>query len=181
MSKINLLPSSFKEGHEYSKRNRKILSILYTYVALSVAVYVGMGVVWAYLFFANQITQRDINEKQKTVASYAQLEQNATALASRLDVINRILTAKPSFRKPLEEISYRRPNGVTVARIAIDVKPENRATVEGLAVNLQTLGLFRNALEESELFDYVDIASVSPDSGQYRFNLTLTLASGALR
>jgi len=179
MITINLLPASIKSSREYAKKNRVLLKAMTYYSGMLLILYVILlGVLGTVTIDKNNL-EEEIEAKQGTIAQYAELEKDADALTKRLDTVNRIFALRPNWKRVIEDIANRRPAGVTVGRITMDAKTGAKVTVQASG-SIHALGQYRNALENSPYFDFVDFLNLTPIGGGYTTTFNFELSKGAL-
>ena len=181
MITINLLPPAIKESRRYAKKNKSLITALVAYVAIVAALYLGLGTLWFALKGANEGLAGDITSSEQKISKYGAIESEALTLSSRLDSVNKIFVSQPHFKKVYEELSYARPDGVVVLQVAFDIKKDSRIILQGSANSVTSVGLFRNALELSPLFEFVDIQTISKGDSGTAFSINMSLSKDAMK
>jgi len=186
MNSINLLPPDIKKGINQKKKNATLLKLLYQsilYTILVIAITVG-----AYFYF-EQNTQRISNQLEAAdndTTAFGQLEKQSADVAGKLLAVKTIEGNLNSWSNDVAEIQKIMPSGVYLTKVSLTSDSKVRGGMSGFAKNKDSVAVLRDAMEDSEYLEFVDIENAStetdPKTGKdlESFTLSFSLAKGAL-
>jgi len=187
MISVNLLPPEIKNDIAASKQNAGALKNLYTLLSIIFISALFFG--GLYYYFQKELsTQKNIyNQKSQTVQKYSTVEESAKRVAEKIDTIKKISNDGSRWTGVIEEINKIVPAGITLNSIKIDTSNKIRGTITGYASSKNIVAAFRDAVDKSNKFQYVDIenSTTQQDPVTKRevesFTITFSLESGALK
>jgi Tfp pilus assembly protein PilN len=186
MISVNLLPPEMQAEISDSKKNRIALSSLYQMLLLLfvfIVIFIGF-----YLYFQSILNSKKSSYEQdiKTTEKYGALEESAKKIAEKIDTIKKINAENGTWNGLIGEINTIVPTGVTLNSIKIDTSTKTRGQITGYAASKTNVAAFRDAMEKSKKFQYVDIenSTTQEDPTTKRevenFTITFSLEKGAL-
>jgi Tfp pilus assembly protein PilN len=186
MNSINLLPPDIKKSIEQRKKNARTVhyfwrSFMYALLALAIsgAAYVGIE----QLYHKNTA---ELAKAETEISSYGDVEAKAKSVAEKLSTIKSIQKEINSWSGVILEIQKVMPSNVSLSRVSLKSDSKTRAEITGFAKTKEGIASLRDALDESEYFEYVDIESASTEKDAKTeinlesFVITFSLSKGAL-
>lgn len=187
MISVNLLPPEKKEEIAAAKRNGLVVSLLYRVVAVLITAMIVFGGFYYYFQTSLSREKNNYNQRVKTVERYGTLENTARKVADRLSTIKNINQESSHWSSLIEELNTVVPPGVTLSLIKMDTNASNRGQISGNSASKNNVAAFRDALEKSNKFQYVDIESSTTQEDPLtkreveNFTITFSLEKGALK
>lgn len=182
MATINLLPPEFKENIFYSKKNIKAIRRLWMALVLISLLTLAFFAIYKFLSVDLGAVKREVSYEEENIRSYGSLEKDAKELSDHLETIKKIENDYPYFSKILTKIGSVMPANLNLTSIKVAKDTKQRVQLSGLADSKRTVAAFRESLENSAEFSYVDIESILLNEDlKEKFTLTLTLEKGSLK
>ncbi len=179
MIKVNLLPEEAKESINQAKNNSALVNIFIKTVFLLFLTIIFLGGLYFYYKGALDSSVKVLTEKQKLIDQYGNLQETSKKLSERLDTIKRIDTNSNKWSGIMTEINKVVPAGIYLTGLKMDSNIKNRSQITGYAVSKREVASLQEALEKSDLLEYVDIegsqTQTDPSSGLERENFTISL------
>lgn len=187
MINVNLLPPEIKDEIAQSKKNRKVVLVLWKllFIIIFYLVLIGGFYYWFSLNLKN--TSEELTNKEKDIEKYGTLEQEAKNIADRLNTIKQIQADTFVWSGTIDEIMKVVPSGVSLKSIKIDSVSKNRNQITGDANSKTEVASLRDSLEKSDKFQYVDIEASTtvkdPSNNKEleNFTISFSLEKGALK
>jgi hypothetical protein len=186
MNSINLLPPDIKSSLEQKRKNVIVLSIfrksLWILLLIS-GIIVGT---WFYLESSARNVDNELAKGNEAIAAFGNLETQAKKVSEKITAVKKIEAGLNSWEGVVAEIQKVMPSGTYLSRMSLDSNSKNRATMTGYAKNKQNIASLRDALENSDYFEFVDIESASTENNPRTgvdietFTLSFSLEKGAL-
>lgn len=179
MIKVNLLPEEVKEEIKQAKNNSSLINIFVKTVFLFLITIVFLG--GLYLYYKENLNSsvKILSEKQRLIDQYGNLQENAKKLSERLETIKKIDSNSNKWSGVMVEINKVVPAGIYLTGLKMDSNTKNRSQITGYAITKKEVASLQEALEKSELLEYVDIegsqTQKDPSSGLDRENFTISL------
>jgi Tfp pilus assembly protein PilN len=177
---INLLPPEHKESFRYAKLN----NVLIRYVVLAFCFSLLLTIiVLAANYYVNKEKQKIIFEQSKRQLELQKRQEKKTNIddySARLNTIGKLYDSSIKFSELLEDIAVSLRPGVKMQQLALTGTATEPLSIT-LTSNTREAGLeTRVTLEESKVFDHVDITSINYNSeaNQYTFSVVASFASG---
>lgn len=179
MISLNLLPEDLRKEFELSKQNARFRHFLF----LSLAILIGAGTFFGVLFYYLELQKKDA-EIEKSVAQKQIDEQSdsyskAKDLYTRINLIKKIEKNSSDWESILKEIASLTPQNVQIEHFSSLTK-ESRAKIVGYALTDKDIVAFKQNLESSKTFSYIDIETITKtkdklDREVRSFTISLTI------
>ena len=187
MINVNLLPPDMKDEITMAKRNRRSVSNYWKtlWIVILVAAIFAGSAYW--LWQRAKSYDAGLTQAQEAVDEYKNLEVKASKEQDKLTKIKAILSGSNKWSNVLSELDRIKPAGVAMTNLRLDAAKNSRQSITGDAPSRDTVIAFKDALEASKLFRYVDIDSTvtktsSDGSGVgENFVISFSLEDGALK
>lgn len=186
MNSINLLPPEIKATLEQKRKNVVVLGIfrksLWIFLLTS-GIVIGT---WFFLENSARTVDDDLAKGNEAIAAFGNLETQSKKVSGKITAVKTIEGSLNSWEGVVAEIQKVMPGGTSLSRMSLDSNSKNRATMTGYAQNKQNIATLRDALENSEYFEFVDIESASTENNPQTgvdietFTLSFSLEKGAL-
>ena len=180
MIDVNLLPAEIKDSVSQAKSNKRALayfkrSCFFTFAVVFIAVA-------AHFYFLSVLEQskRQLKAAEAAVQEFSQIEAQAQSLTQKLSKIKKIDDSRFIWSNVLTEIDNITPANVRVISLKLDSVQKNRASVNGRAPSKKDVADYRDILEKSNYFEYVDIESTQNNGDSESYNITFSLSKDAL-
>jgi Tfp pilus assembly protein PilN len=163
---INLLPPETKRQIRAARMN----VTLYRYCMLLVATALFLGFVFAVGFWANmnekQLADNAKQESQSAATEYAKTKAAAEEFAKNLATAKTILGSDTSFSDLILNIAAVVPAGVILNNLTLgstlpNAKADAPIDISGRAMSYERAVNLKNSLENSPIFENVNIANIS--------------------
>lgn len=180
MIRINLLPVKAAQKKEMLKGQLMV-------VVLALVVTVGLcGAAFMYVTGEVEARQEIIENKQAEIARLAKVirevkdfEKRQKDLRAKLDVLDNLQAARVGPLYLLDELYKAMPDKLWITSFK---EGGNRAQISGVGVNEETVALFMRNLEESDLYQGIELKvtklSVQNNIKFQQFDLTCQTKSG---
>ena len=187
MINVNLLPEEIKSEINQSKKNRIVLAILYK--TLGIIFFTAIIFAFFYSYFNIELNnaKESYGFKEKSLKEYGSLQESAQKIAEKINTIKKIEASSNDWSGTIDEINNIVPAGIYLNSIKLDSSAKTRGQITGRATSKNEVATFRDNLEKSQKFQYVDIESsttqIDPLSKKEaeNFTITLSLEKGALK
>lgn len=180
--KINLIPEVKQEQLRIHKLNATV-----TTVATFAAFIVGGIIICLALYNIFRTTQiastnKKIDNVNKELEAYADLEQTVISLETGLTEIKQILTGGPQWSKFFNEFEKATPNDIQFTNFQIS---GNEITVTAKGKNVGSVDRFIKSfsnykVDDKNLFSSVYVSGYSAENNQVLFQAKFTLNGGIL-
>jgi Tfp pilus assembly protein PilN len=178
---ISLLPKEVERKREQEARSRLLQKV--SLGVLGVAVLFTAAVFIYSLVLKSQFSnlQQAVDKQESEISSLSEIELMAHDLDARVKTLQKILADKIYFSTLLTNVSQAVPADVSVVEMTIP--SEETASLSGTSRSYSSLAKFLLNLKESDLFETVELRSVSLDgqTGEANFDLSLGLAKEGLQ
>ncbi|MEX0932146.1 MAG: PilN domain-containing protein [Candidatus Saccharimonadales bacterium] len=158
---INLLSPETKKQITYSQRN----SVLLRYLGLVLVMGILLGAILYFsLRFADQQisqSQQVLTEKQTTIESYKDLQQQATEVSAKFSAIDSLLKSQMKFSALLEDLADVMPSGTYINGLSLTGDSKKPVSLSVTVQSYSQAGVVRNALVGSKRIKSADIQSVT--------------------
>ncbi len=184
MATINLLPQELKEGIYYSRKNIKAIRRLWLVLVFLLILVLVFFALYRLLSTDLSSVKKEVAYEEENIKSYGDLEKEAKKLSERLEIIGKIEDNYPYFSKILTEITSLMPPNSNLTSIEVFKDNTQRAKITGLADTKRAVAIFREALENSPHFSYVDIETIVFDrdrTQKEKFTIFLTIEKDGLK
>lgn len=187
MINVNLLPPELKEEIAQAKKNAKSLSFLKKLFLVLVVIGFLIGLTFAFLNFQTKSVITQLTKEEKEIDKFGSLADNAKKISERLSTIKSIDQNTNKWSSVVEEIQKTVPEGVYLTQIKMDAAPKSRNQLAGSASSKKEVASFREAMEKSNKFEFVDIESSTTTLNQVtkkeaeNFTITFSLSKEALK
>ncbi len=173
---INLLPPHLKEEIAYSKRNA--LMRRYVVVALVLAVVLVGGLLGGRYYLNRQVanTNAAIAVKQRQIAQYAGLANQASTLGERLTAIGAIQKNQAKFSELLSNLAAVMPQGTAISSLTLTGNDKQPVQLTVAATNYANALAFRDSIIASKRISAADIESITPGAVAGTYNVIVTFA-----
>lgn len=160
MTRLNLLPPEIRNEIALSKKNAKLRQFVYYSITAAIAMAVIYMLAIFYLY-----TQKIEFEKQKAVAQSQIADEEKTFLKAkdmytRLELVKKIKKNSIDWIFVLNEVAKQTPGSVQIETFTTN-QTDLRVKLTGFALNDKDAVTFKENLSKSELFNYVDIESIT--------------------
>ncbi len=178
---ISLLPKEVEKKREQEARSHLLrkasLVFLVASFLLGASSLIYSSVLRSQL---SSLEQNILNEKSK-ISSLSEIELKAQDLEVWVGALKDIFVSKAYFSTLLATLSRAVP--VDVSLTEMTAPSEETVSVSGASRSYVSLAKFLLNLKEAEIFETVELRSVSLDqqTGEANFDLNLKLAKGGLR
>jgi Tfp pilus assembly protein PilN len=165
MININLLPEEIKNEIAVAKKNASLRQVLFRLIALLFIILNFFGVL--FFFLINQKTNAIEQKKSAEVQINKQSESfnNAKDLFDRLKLIGTLDKVGTNWTKILNEIGDKTPASVQIDSFSVQAQAGNpKIKLSGNAATDKDVVAFKENLGKSDIFNYVDIESISKGS-----------------
>jgi len=186
MINVNLLPPDIKEEISQARKNRQVqLNYWKSLGLLFLMVIIVAGS--AYLFIQKKETLSNrLTAAQASIDEYSNIEVRAAKDSAKLTKLKGILGSSNKWSGVLEEINRLMPASIILNNLDLDSAKSTRQTISGDAPNRDAVIKFRDDLEASKMFNYVDIdmtTTATDQSGSTKENFTISfsLEDGVLK
>ncbi len=182
MIRLNLLPPDIKEERKYSRKNAKIYEGIVRGAAIVLTLLVMMFIIGFIVWNNRNIARESRNDASKQVSNMKEVEVTATDIYSRLQLISKLKSDRINWNKVLSELAAQTPASVKLVNIDFTNADKDRVNLAGFASASADVGIFRDQLSKTTLFQYIDLESVSAATDPadkakngVSFRITLTL------
>lgn len=182
MIDINLLPVELKDDIAQAKSNKTALS----YFRRSLFLLFSMALIFiaAYYFFGSLLQEYQAKQiiAKKQINRFGNLEELANKAIGKISKIQGIEASANTWSHVLSEINTITPSGVTIVSLKLDSNLKLRQTINGTAISKKQVAEYRDILEASKYFEFVDVDSTQSrgDSGE-TFTISFTLSKDSLK
>jgi Tfp pilus assembly protein PilN len=164
MYSLNLLPPEIKQEINYSKKNAKLVK----YLGISLSAFLIILALFVVLAMAvnNEKTMAETQKAsaQEIIEQNKEIEINANDLSERLKLIKKLKNGRTDWNAIFRSLADNTPTGVQLDSISFTLKEKTRAKITGFARSDRDIVLFKDLVNASEYFDYVDIENISEAS-----------------
>lgn len=187
MIKVNLLPPEIKDEITQSKKNRRVLVVLWKLIFIILIYFILLGGFYYWFSMNLKKTSEELTVKEEEIKKYGILEEEAKNIADRLNTIKQIQSNSNVWPGVIDEIMKIIPGGISLKSVKIDSVVKNRNQITGDANSKTEVASLRDSLEKSKKFQYVDIeasTTVKDPAGnkEYEnFTISFSLEKGALK
>ncbi len=182
MIDVNLLPAEIKDDIAQAKNNKTALS--YFRRSMFLLVSICLIFIAAYYFFGSLLKEYQAKQviTNKLLNRFGNLEELANKAISKIGKIQGIEASTNTWSNILAEINNITPQTVTIVSLKLDSNLKLRQTINGTASSKKEVAEFRDTLEGSEYFEFVDVDSTQSrgDSGE-TFTVSFTLNKDSLK
>lgn len=161
MIRLNLLPPELKENIEYAKKNGELQQLSLKMLAVFVVVVGVMIVVGSVVYFGEIGAAEELEVAKKQLAAWNNTEKDAKDFASRLALISKLKSEDINWPNIFTEMSKSTPPNIRLASYDFTNNAKNRVSITGFALSSTDIGKYKELLASSEMFNYVDIESIS--------------------
>lgn len=194
MVKINLLPSKEKIT-KGARRDNMLAAAVSIFTVFLVAALIGL----TFYYDSNydkesRAIEKEIKAEESQAATYKQVEDEVQVLKDRLAAVKELLGKSIKLSGVLKELSVLTPVNLQIKDITIQKTAgakgkeaqsqteEPRVTMNGKTTNRRTVVRFKEALESSAYFAYVDFESATTDDeGNINFTISLELEKESIK
>jgi len=174
---INLLPPEEKRQLRAARSNT--LLIRYNiFLVIAVAILgLAVAITYVYLNASKAGAQQTINDNNTKVASYADVQTQATQFRTNLSIAKQILDHEVTYTKVILEIANILPSGVVLNNLNLDAQTFGTETIlVARAKDYASALALKTSFEKSSLFSDVHFQSITGgDAGSYPFNVNLAV------
>lgn len=182
MIDVNLLPTEIKEDIAQAKNNKTALS--YFRRALFLLVSICLIFIAAQYFSGSLLKEYQAKQiiARKLISRFGALEELANKAVSKIGKIQGIEASTNTWSNILTEINNITPQTVTIVSLKLDSNLKLRQTINGTAGSKKEVAEYRDTLESSEYFEFVDVDSTQSrgNSGE-TFTISFTLSKDSLK
>ncbi len=161
MIRLNLLPPEIKEEIEYSHKNANYYQYLVRSLAVISGIFALMFVI-GFIVWNNKIVASEIRQDAATqLAKMSQVEIDAKDFYARLNLIDKIRKDKLNWNKIFTEVGNSTPSGVRLIGFNFTDINTDRIAINGFANSAADVGIYREQLSKTTIFQFVDVESVT--------------------
>ena len=176
---INLLPPAAKADKTYAQRNQIMLRYIWILIFLTLAVGALFGGAEVYMAKQRNTYNQEINAKQKQIAAYQSLQDQAKSANARLKAFKGLVSSQARFSILLSDLANHTPKGVFINSIALTGNSSTAVQIAATADSYTSAASFRDALVASPRIKQADIQSVSnPAAGVYNVSMAVAFKPG---
>jgi len=161
MIRLNLLPPEIKEQIDYSHKNAHLYQMLVQSLAVMFGVFACMFVIGFIVWNNRQIAEETRSDAYIQLSKLSQTETDAKDLNARLNLIDKIRKDKLNWTRIFTEIANSTPSGVRLTNFDFTNAVKDRVAFSGFASTAGDVGIYRQQLSKSALFQYVDVESLT--------------------
>jgi len=196
MAVINLIDPARKRDIAAARANVRLLQYCVMIVSLAGLITLIYGAGFWLIHQDEQTVRQRLDEQSSQSAQYVEVEREAEAFRKNLTIAKRILGVETTYSTFLTTLGGDMPDGAVLTNLTIGKQPAvkgraaNAMTLQARAIDYATVLSLKSKLEESSLFEDVNILSTTrPDSiaglsgleAKYPYQATLNVkvSSGA--
>lgn len=187
MINVNLLPDEIKTNLAQAKKNSAVTGLLYRIlglVVIAVVIFLGFN-----FYFEQDLKQQKFlyEQTQQKISGYGELQESARRVAEKLTTIKKIKATNSVWSGLIEEVNKVVPAGIYLNSVKVDSNIKIRGQLTGFGISKNEVATFRDNLEKSDKFEFVDIekstTQIEPTSKKEieNFTITLSIEKGALK
>ena len=124
--------------------------------------------------------EKALAEKEESIKRYGTLEEDASTLEKRLKTAKEVINKKVYFSGALTQVWNSVPPQVYILEIEMEKDTTQRGKISGSAENKRQIAEFIEILEDTGIFEYVDLDStertVDPYLSVEKENFTLSFS-----
>lgn len=186
MNSINLLPPEIKNGLEQKKKNLVVRRILVRSIWAFIFTVLFSGAAWFYLNYSAGNIDDEMVQKEEAISKFGLLENKAKKAADKISSVKKIESKLNHWENVVAEVQKVMPAGTYLSRVSLNADGKVRASMTGFAKSKENIASLRDALENSEYFQYVDIDNAATqtdprnDTEVETFTISFSFEKGAL-
>ncbi len=161
MIRLNLLPPEIKDEFEFSHKNANFYQYLVRSLAVISGIFALMFVI-GFIVWNNKMVASEIrNDAAAQLAKMSQVETDAKDFHARLNLIDKIRKDKLNWNKIFTEVGNSTPAGARLIGFDFTDITTDRVSLSGFANSAADVGIYREQLSKTTIFQYVDVESVT--------------------
>lgn len=189
MNRINLLPDRIKVDIYHAKKNKTLLSMFFSIVFLVLIFGVFAFISFSYLNNNTIVLDKSIQATDYDIKEYGDIEEEINTLNSRISDFKKINDEMLLWSKAMDVIKASTPSNLYLMSIISEGDIEGRGSIIGNSSDKVAIASFIRTLEKSDVFEYIDIDSVSVTADSFspipreanNFTLSFSVKKGELR
>jgi Tfp pilus assembly protein PilN len=179
---INLLPPQVKEQIWYSKKNAKLVKLVWLLIILAICIGLSFAAAHWQLSRTLSLALQGYESKQAKIDSYKATEAEAKALSGRLKSVKLLQTNQTKFSKLLDDLARFTPQGSYINSISLNEDSKKPVNISATSNSYNGAASLRDAFARSERVQAVDISNISnPAPGEYQVDLTVSFKPGLFK
>lgn len=172
MITINLLPEDLKENISFSRKNKTTLRYLKVVVLLCLFALVAFLICGASLLNSNRFFLKEIDESSTVIDNYRPIVEEKKKIEDKAKSIDKIRLGYKYFTKFDLYLEKNTPEGIYLSTVETQ---NDTLKISGYAKVKNDIGLFRDALEDTDAFSNVNIDSIKETDDPVKQGTTVNI------
>ncbi len=175
---INLLPNNIKESRLYGRRNRIMLSYILSFILTAILVEGVMLVSLRFIGSTEPNLRATISQNQTQITALEKDMQNLSSVVGRLNTAEKLYDSSIEFSKLIPKIGSILPKGAVLNGLSLTGGNTDPLSLDVDITSAELAPTLQRNLEDSDLFEAVDINSISAKSTTdiYKYSASISVS-----